>query len=47
VRRIDAIRLDLPAPLKSQPKLLYRPAELLQSGDIAYGVGHQVDRRDD
>src|SRR6266481_6879646 len=48
VRRIDTICfLDLAASLKSEPKLLYRSAELLQSRDVAYRVGHQIDRSDD
>jgi hypothetical protein len=33
--------------LKSKRTLLYRSAELLQSGYVAYGIGHQIDRGND
>src|SRR5260370_1403436 len=49
VRRIDTIgQTWLPlGTWKSEPKLLYRSTELLHSGDVAYGIGHQIDWSND
>ena len=33
--------------LNSEPQLLYRAAQLLQSGYVAYGIGNQIDWGDD